>query len=264
MAAFRILDQSPVYFLLDGVTPAAGGRIEFYEAGTTTAKDVYGDQALTVNNGSSIDLGSDGRTTVDVWGDGSYRVRGYAADDTEIFDRDNVEIPGGDGTAIPALESGKVLSNDGATLQWLELVETPDPSGQSGKILGSDGTSLIWQDPPADPVVPLTVGTASLQAGNTDSKAFYIQGGTATAPASGTYTTSKAITFDKTYATIIHVSVTPLTVEPGGPVVAYLTSAPTTGGFTAVFDVAEGANANNTIASDIPFSWAAFGIVNVA
>src|SRR5690348_9531177 len=97
MAAFRILDQSPVYFLLDGVTPAAGGRIEFYEAGTTTAKDVYGDQDLTVNNGSSITLGSDGRAVDDIWGDGSYRVRVYASDDTLISDDDNVEIPGGAG-----------------------------------------------------------------------------------------------------------------------------------------------------------------------
>jgi len=264
MPAFRIPIQSPVYFLLDGVTPAAGGRIEFYEAGTTTAKDVYGDADLASNNGSSVDLGSDGRTTVDVWGDGSYRVRVYAADDTLISDDDNVEIPGGDGAAIPALEAGKVLSNDGAVLQWLELVSPPDPTGQGGKILGSDGTSLVWQDPPEDPEVPLTVGTASLQAGNTNSKAFYIQAGTSTAPASGTFTTSKAITFAKTFATVLHVGVTPLTVQPGGPVVPYLTSAPTTGGFTAVFDVAEGANANNTIASDIPFSWFAIGLVNVA
>lgn len=263
MAAFRILSQSPVYFLLDGKTPAAGGRIEFYEAGTTTPKDVYGDQALTVNNGSSIELGSDGRASDDIWGDGSYRVRVYAADDTLISDDDNVEIPGGAGTAVPALEAGKVLSNDGAVLQWLELQDIPDPTGQGGKILGSDGSSYVWQDPPETPTVPLTVGTASLQAGNTNSKAFYIQSGTATAPASGTYTTSKAITFSKTFASVLHVSVTPQAVEPGGPIVAYLTTPATTGGFTAVFDVAEGANANSSIASDVPFSWIAFGLVNV-
>jgi hypothetical protein len=263
MAAFRILSQSPVYFLLDGKTPAAGGRIEFYEAGTTTSKDVYGDQALTVNNGSSITLGSDGRASDDIWGDGSYRVRVYAADDTLISDDDNVEIPGGIGTAIPALEAGKVLSNDGAVLQWLQLQDVPDPTGQSGKILTSDGSSLVYTDPPADPVVPITVGADNVQFGNTSSKAFYIQAGTATAPASGTFTTSKAITFAKTFATVLHVGVMPQTVEPGGPVVAYLTTPATTGGFTAVFDVAEGANANNTIASDIPFSWVAFGLVNV-
>ena len=264
MAAFRILSQSPVYFLLDGKTPAAGGRIEFYEAGTTTAKDVYGDEALTVNNGSSIDLGSDGRAVDDIWGNGSYRVRVYASDNTLISDDDNVEIPGGTGTAIPALEAGKVLSNDGAVLQWLDLVSPPDPTGHSGQILGSDGTSLIWQDAPTQPTVPITVGTDNAQIGNTNSKAFYIQAGTSTAPASGTYTTSKSITFAKTFATVLHVGISALTVEPGGPIVAYQTSPPTTGGFTAVFDVAEGANANNTIASDIAFSWVAFGLVNVA
>lgn len=264
MAAFRILSQSPVYFLLDGKTPAAGGRIEFYEAGTTTAKDVYGDQELSVNNGSSITLGSDGRAEDDIWGDGSYRVRVYAADDTLISDDDNVEIPGGTGTAIPALSAGKVLSNDGAVLQWLALQEVPDPTGQGGKIIGSDSTGYIWQDPPADPEVPITVGAASLQAGNTNSKAYYIQSGTDTAPASGTYTTTKAITFAKTFATVLHVSITPFGVQSGGPIVAYPTSAPTTGGFTAGFDVAEGTNAQATINSSISFSWVAHGLIDVA
>lgn len=264
MPAFRILSQSPVYFELDGVTPAAGGRIEFYEAGTTTAKDVYGDKALTVNNGSSIALGSDGRAVDDVWGNGSYRVRVYASDNTLISDDDDVEIPGGSGQVLPTLADGQFISSLGGVLVATDIIQAPDPTGYSGKILGSDGTNYLFQDPPATPTVPITVGADNAQIGNTSGKAFYIQGGTATAPASGAYTTSKAITFAKTFATVIHVSVTPLSVQPGGPVVAYLTTPATTGGFTAVFDVAEGANANNTIASDIPFSWVAFGTVNVA
>ncbi|MGN6280541.1 hypothetical protein [Frateuria sp.] len=264
MPAFRILSQSPVYFLLDGVTPAAGGRIEFYEAGTTTAKDVYGDKALTVNNGSSIALGSDGRTTVDVWGDGSYRVRGYAADDTEIFDRDNVEIPGGAGQVLPTLADGQFISALGGVLVAADVLQPPDPTGQSGKIIGSDGSGFLWQDPPADPVVPITVGTSSAQIGDTDSKAYYVEWGTATAPASGTYTASKAITFAKTFASAPFVSITPIGALASGPLVAYPTSTPTTGGFTAGFDVAEGTNAQATINSDISFLWKAEGLVNVA
>lgn len=262
MTAFRILDPSPVYFDLTGKL-AAGGRLEFYSADTTTPKNVYGDEGLTVNNGSTIAIGSDGRAVDDIWGDGAYRVRAYAADNTEIFDRDNVEIPGGTGTSIPALEDGKVLSNDGAVLQWVDVVQPPDPTGQSGKILGSDGTTLIWQDPPATPSAPITVGSTNVQWGNTSSKAFYIQAGTDTAPASGTYTTSKSVTFGKTFATVLHVTISALSVEPGGPIVAYQTSAPTTGGFTAVFDVAEGTNAQSTITNDVSFSWIAFGLVNV-
>ena len=261
MTAFRILDQSPVFFDLEG-RPAAGGSIEFYEAGTTTPKDVYGDQALNVNNGSTIAIGPDGRAVVDIWGDGSYRQRGYAADGTLISDDDDVEIPGGSGTAIPALQAGKVLSNDGAILQWLPLLQPPDPTGQGGKVLGSDGSTIVWQTPPAAPTLPplptggITVGSNSITIGDA-----LIQWGTDSAPATGAHTTTKTVNYPTPYASAPFVAVT-----RGGAISAsgfngtHGAQGITAAGFAATFDVnVDNSGSAFNITSDVPFVWLAVG-----
>lgn len=263
MTAFRILDQSPVFFDLQGAI-AAGGSLKFYAAGTTTAKDVYGDQALTVNNGSTIAIGSDGRAVDDIWGDGSYRVRVYAADATLISDDDNVEIPGGTGQVIPTLADGQFVSSLGGVLVAADVEQVPDPAGQSGKWLSSDGTSAIWATAPAAPTAPINVGTTNVQFGSTGGKAFFIQYGTDTAPASGTYNTTKAVTFPTAFNSIPVVMLDMTSnSQPGGPVVAQLSASPTSTGFTAVFDVAEGSPSQSSFVNDAPFNWVAFGLINV-
>lgn len=261
MPTFRILDPFPVYLDLAG-NLAAGGSLKFYDSGTTTPRDVYSDPDKTVNNGSSILIGTDGRPVHDIWGDGSYRVRLYDADGMLIDEADDVEIQGGGGSAIPALESGKFLTNDGALLAWDDIRQVPDPTGSSGKVLGNDGENLIWQAPPP-PVVPdITITSSSLQVGATGSSKFLIQTGTDTAPASGTTSTTKTITFPTAYSTPLHVSVTPTSnSQPGGPVVTYLSSAASTTGFTVAFDVAEGSSSDQNIINPVPFSWVAFGLV---
>lgn len=145
MSAFLILDPRPVYFTSTGAV-AAGGSLKFFQAGTTTPQNVYGNQALTVNNGAVLTLGSDGRTSVDVWGDGTlaYRVQLFDANGALQFDVDNVGLPGGSGNQIPTLQTGKFLSNDGAVLEWTDVQAVPDPTGQSGKFLTSDGTNTSW------------------------------------------------------------------------------------------------------------------------
>ena len=265
MPAFRILNQNPVYWNLAGRL-ADGGSLKFYDSGTTTPRDVYGDQAKTVNNGSSVAIGSDGRAVHDIWGDGSYRVRLYDADGTLIAEADDVEIQGGGGSAIPALESGKFLSNDGGVMQWVDVREVPDPTGSANKVLGTDGTVLIWQTPPAPPAPPaapdITVTSTSLSVGDGGPSKFLIQSGTATAPASGTVNTSATVTFPAAFETTLHVSVTLLSnSQPGGPVVTYMTSAPSTTGFTVGFDVAEGNSSAASVVNPVPFSWVAFGTV---
>src|SRR5690242_5502537 len=261
MPSFRILSQSPVYFLLDGKTPAADGRIEFYEAGTTTPKDVYGDVDLTVNNGSSIVLGSDGRASDDIWGDGSYRVRVYAADDTLISDDDNVEIPGGDGTAIPALEAGKVLSNDGAVLQWLELQDVPDPTGQSGKILSSDGSAYTWTDAPTSPDIPtggISTATKKITIDN-----ILIQWGSGEASASGFRQTSVGITFGTAFSSCQFVGVTPTsnTTTSGGQIGVPAVTSKSTTGFAVAFDTDDFGETNAQFINPVPFDWIAIGTV---
>lgn len=143
MSSFLILDPRPVYFTSTGAV-AAGGSLKFFQSGTTTPQDVYGDSDLSTNNGAVLALGTDGRTSVDVWGDGTnaYRVQLFDANGALQFDVDNVAIPGG--LSIPTLVSGKVLSNDGAGLVWAAMTGVPDPTGQSGRVLSNDGTNPTW------------------------------------------------------------------------------------------------------------------------
>src|SRR5690348_807470 len=122
MSSFRIYDPRPVYFTTTGAI-AAGGSLKFFAAGTTTPQDVYGDVDHATDNGAVLTLGTDGRTSVDVWGNGAtpYRVQLFDANGALQFDVDNVEIPGG--FSIPALVNGRVLSNDGANLVWVRSEE---------------------------------------------------------------------------------------------------------------------------------------------
>jgi len=264
MSTFRILNQRPVFFGRTGNyagLPLAGGSLSFYATGTTTPKDVYSDASKTANNGATVALDSSGQSSVDVWGDGAYRVRLYDADGVLQSEADDVEIPGGTGTTIPTLSADKFLTNDGAVLSWSAISQVPDPTGSAGKILGNDGANFIWQDAPVAPTAPITTASDSVKWGNTASVAAEMQWGSSTAPASGTYTAQKAITFATPFATVPAVSITAIGAGTGGPYVAYLGSTPTVNGFTAVFDIAEGNSANAYITNDVQFQWVAVGTV---
>jgi hypothetical protein len=266
MSAFRLFDPFQTFFDLDGKL-AAGGSLVFYQAGTTTPADVYGDSALTTNNGSTIAIGTDGRPVDDIWGNISYRARLYDALGTLVSDRDNLQIPGGTGLAIPALVDGNFLTNDGSVLGWVGIEQVPDPTGASGKILGNDGVNFIWQAPPATPVVPdpeIVVGTTSFRAGSsTSTTKFLIQTGSDSAPATGSNETTKSITFPTAFLSApLWVGVQMTTAsQAGGLVVNCLSSAASTTGFTAIFDVAEGSGANPNFNNAAPFQWIAFGLV---
>src|SRR5690242_18320803 len=75
MASFRVLDPFQTFFNLSSTGPAAGGRVDFFDAGTTTPRAVYADPDLGVSNGSTIALDAAGRLSVDCWGQGAYRAR---------------------------------------------------------------------------------------------------------------------------------------------------------------------------------------------
>lgn len=194
MPSFRLLNPFPVYLGNNG-RPASDGYLRFYEAGTVNPKSVYGDRELTVDNGSQVAIGVDGRTVVDVWGNGSYMVRLYDQDNTLIDEADNVEIPGGTGTTIPALVDGWFLTNNGSLLLWAPVAQLPDPTGQSGKVLGTDGENYVWIAKPAD-------GAPGEDATNvTDSATgftvgdFMVQTGTGSFPSSGAQSSSVTVTF---------------------------------------------------------------------
>lgn len=150
MAAFRILNQNPVYFDNDGV-PCANGFLYFYTTGTSTPLTTYSDAALTTPNANPVELDANGRAESNIFGDGEYRVVLKDADAATIWTRDNVTGgASGAGQEIPDGEADQVLSTDGANLVFIDIRQVPDPTGSSGKILSTDGESLLWIDAPAD------------------------------------------------------------------------------------------------------------------
>ena len=268
MTAFRILDPFQTYFDLDG-NLAAGGNLHFYEAGTTTDADVYGDEALSVNNGATIAIGTDGRAVDDIWGDGtlSYRCRVYASDGTLIRDRDNIGLPGGTGNALPAMVSGEFLTTDGSNWLMAAIRQMLDPTGQANKVVGSDGTNSLWVAKPADGAAGtngtnanVTVTPASVKWNNGSGDLFFIEMGSDTAPASGIPSTSKAITFATPFKTKPRVF--PITTgnsyATDGKLGIPALTALTTTGFTVSFDTN---TTTDNIFADVPFDWIAFGTI---
>ncbi len=270
MTGFRILDQFPVFLDRLGV-PASGGRLEFYDSGTTTPKNVYGDPDLTVNNGPTVLIGTDGRAVDDIWGDGSYYIRLVAADNTLIADADDVAIPGGSGAVIPALSAGKFLTNDGAVMSWASILQVPDPTGQAGKVLGTDGANTIWQTPatPVNGTSDVDVSTTGFSINDGTHKVL-IQTGSGTAPNVGGRDTNVAITFPTAYsAEVLWVGVTPrysgnVSALGNAPIPHLSTKSAT--GFTVVMSAGErddtGSGFNFNAA--IPFDWVAIGLVPAA
>lgn len=272
MAAFRILNQFPVYLGRDN-KPADGGELRFYVSGTTTPKSVYGDPGLSINNGAVIVLQSDGRPAVDIWGDGSYRVRLYDYDGTLIDEADDVEIAGGDAATIPALVDGYFLTNNGALLLWAEIRQLPDPTGQDGKMVVADGDGYILQSVPVPPDPDITIAAGSFRAGvaDNDSK-FFILTGTGQAGASGEWITSTNITFSQAFTALWNVLITPTTARVSTADSGYLPASSVTGwtpgspssGATVNFVLCEDDRAPaNRFTSPVPFAWTAMGLINI-
>jgi hypothetical protein len=270
MPAFRLLNYFPVYLGDDGL-PLAGGYLRFYDSGTTTPKDIYGDQALTINNGPEVELDATGRAVHDLWGDGNYRVRLYASDDTLVGEVDNVELPGGDAATIPALVDGYFLTNNGALLLWAPVRQLPDPTGQDGKMVVADGDGYILQPQPTPPDIPdpdiviqETAGVlAQFLAGNsTDPDKLCIQAGRGSAPASGLNTTSTPVVYPSAFDATPFLAITPTVAAAGAggflPVDSLIAESGT--GFTVKFDTNGGDEGNSAITNAITFSWIAIGV----
>jgi hypothetical protein len=266
MASFRILDQSPVYRDLQG-NLANGGHLRFYESGTEIAKDVYGDEALGTNNGSEVLIGSDGRAVVDVWGDGlgPYRVRLYDANETLIWDRPDVDVPGGSGTAIPALVDGQFLTNNGSLPLWTAILQVPDVTGQTGKVLGNNGTIPIWQtlaENDANVVMTFVTGGVKFSNGTT---AFMVQFGSDTVPAApSTAVSAKPFAFGTAFTDIPRVLATingsAGVANPGGGIPTFgVGSVSATGASMNIDTNAFGSTIN--VINPVPFVWFAIGSV---
>lgn len=268
MATFRILDQAPQYLLPDG-SLNAGGSLWFYETDLTTEKDTWADPNKSTLNANPVVLTSEGRTSTDVWGDGEYGVVMKDADGETITTRNNVAIPGGDETTIPALVAGQFLSNDGSNLAWQPVLQVPDPTGLANYVLASDGTGVpVWQqqtEPPTPPEPDIVVDdlAKSFLAGvSDDTTKFFIQAGTGSAPATGAKGTSTNIEYPEEFATVWFVAVTTTisAATPSGALVDNSVTGSTTTGFTANFNVSDDDNNSSwKISNTINFMWFAIG-----
>lgn len=251
----------------------AGGYFLFYTAGTTTPANVYGDDALTVNNGSQIDLDSSGRLSVDVWADtaDSYYVELYDSSGVKQGDLDTVQVPGGAAQVIPTLNPGEYLTGDGTNLLADDLSArlVPDCSGQNNKILGNDGSIPTWIAKPADGAAgtsDIVIASGSVKWSNGTSHLLK-QFGSDSVAGGGGLSVSKSISFGTAYSATpkVHVQVSGSNASSAGNVeVKWRVSAVSTTGFTVVFDTHTGGSSadlsgNTALTGTVAFDWEAIG-----
>jgi hypothetical protein len=277
MASFRLFDRLQTFYGLSGQL-LAGGYIKTYTAATTNPQNVYGEKALTTNNGSQVALDSSGRLVHDVWADTAdgYFVEVYDADDVKQGEADNVEIPGSAVQTIPIPGPGEFIGGDGTNLITVDLSTNllPDQTGHSNQILGTDGTTAAWVARPADGATGASANiTVTANSVKWDGGATKVmeQFNTSTATNSNTRTCSKAITFPTAFTATPVVSIVPtFAAAPttGGNVYPHwdITAVSTTG-FTVTFSTytggssADSSSSNAVISADVPFAWTARGTV---
>lgn len=179
--AHRLIAQTTTFFGLSGQL-LAGGELRFFELDTITPKDVYGEYALTTNNGSTVALDASGRPAVAIWGDGDYFFEVY--DDAGVAGtkqgEDEAREPGGAALNLPILNEGELLGGDGSNYIAVDVSDRllPDQTGHANDYLSTDGSIPSWVDPPEDAVIPelpITVTATSLSAGTAGSDFYFEQ-----------------------------------------------------------------------------------------
>ena len=126
---------------LDNGLPNNGGKIYFYEPGTTTLKSVYTTSSLAVAHTNPVILDANGRPTNPIWLDGEYKYKVTTSADVAVgLTIDNLNAD----TAAATVETGLLVAN-----------------GSFETDTGDDGTPDSWT------LVPLT--SATIATDTTDS-----------------------------------------------------------------------------------------------
>lgn len=265
-AAYKLYSRLQSFYGNSGEL-LAGGTLNFYTAGTLDAKNVYGEEALSTNNGSTVTLDASGRANVAIWGSGEYDVYLKDSDGAAAGEDLGVKIPGGEATALPTLDADKFLTNDGSIMSWADVLQVPDPTGSANKILGTDGTTVSWIAKPADGAAgasaDIDVLSDGLRVGDTGTPttSLRILRGTGSITASGTHTASGSASFGVTFLSAPTVIVQPTGggVTGGGyhPVPS-VTSVSTTG-FNVAVNTNESSDSGANISSTVNYAYIAIG-----
>lgn len=262
MAAFRLIDKCRTFFGSTGQLLAAG-YLKFYDADTTTPKDVYGEKELSTNNGDTIDLDLSGRPEFDIWGEDGYFVEVYDEDDVKQGEIQDLEIPGGAALTLPLLEEGEFLTGDGVSYLAATIREVPDPTGQTNKILGNDGSSPLWVAKPADGADG-TSDTSSTSTGFSVGD-MHLVTGSATGTNAGGRTQSVSVTYATAFTSTpvwIGIDVTSGSLSSFGNMPSWAITASSTTGFTVKFTLGEldDSQSGFDFNAGVPFSYAALGV----
>jgi len=260
MAAYRVFDPNPVFWNLLATEPLRAGWIQFYEiGGTTTPKDTWSDPDLTVLNTNPIILDGGGRFTVNVFGDGDYRMVAFDRLGVQQWERDIISGQSA-GQTIPALEVDEFLTNDGANLLWRAIRQLPDATGSTGSIpvtngAGPGGYTLQTIASLFPSVISFPTGGVKLSNGST---AYMIQFGSGTVANSGTSVGFGAINFATPFSSPPKVFVQPTSrANPAGGMPSWLVNTITTTGAQLIIDT----NTFNNMSQTLTFDFFAIGTV---
>lgn len=258
----RFYDPNPVYFDLLSNAPVAGGSLAFYEQGTTTPKGTWSDQALAIPNTNPVQLDSSGRANVNIWLDGSYSVRLLDSLGAVIWTRD-VNDGAATDSVFPTLQTGKFLSNDGASVLWADIIQLPDPTGSDGKMVVANGGAYVLQAQPDAPVSPVTVTANSIKTTG-ENDVILDQWGTQTMPASNAQSASMSFNFPVAYT---NVPVIQVLIQKAGPIVTegytgIIKATPSATGATVDWNTGiDDIRTGLRLTSPFEFSWRAVGKV---
>lgn len=272
---YQFFNPAPVFLDQLGINPLHGGFLFFYEKGTTNPKDTWSDPGVSVLNENPVPLDGAGRANTHIFLDGEYTVVLKAASGQTVASRD-VIAPAGSNLTIPQpIVDNFLTSPDGVNLAWAEINQVPDPTGSTNQYLVTDGAGYVLKNVPEVPEVPdpeieITEATAgnTFQAGTSDNKIkFFIQTGSASAPATGSENTSVSVTFNKAFKKLwfVDASQTHGGVSGFPALPAHSFSSRTETGFTVMFSQEENSSDGGwKITSPVTFDWIAFGTIEVA
>jgi len=97
----------------NGYEPEAGGKVYFYEAGTSTPKDTYTDSTEGTPNTNPVILDANGEASI--WlASGAYKMAMKTSADVQLWEEDNVIGEGATGYLSSVTEKGASYSLESA------------------------------------------------------------------------------------------------------------------------------------------------------